>query len=77
MTIEMMRELIHAQPFAPFIAHLADGRKVAINHPDFVSTSQTGRILHVFHGPGDASSFIDVPLVTDLELKSSPRGKRR
>jgi|HubBroStandDraft_1064217.scaffolds.fasta_scaffold272218_1 hypothetical protein len=77
MTIEKVREMIHAQPFAPFIAHLADGRKVSINHPDFVSSSQTGRNLHVSHGPGDASSFIDVVRVADLELKSSPRGKRR
>jgi hypothetical protein len=77
MTIEKVRELIHAQPFAPFIAHLADGRKAAINHWDFVSSSRTGRVVHVFHRLGDASSFIDVLLVTDLELKSSPCGKRR
>lgn len=78
MTIEKVRELIHAQPFAPFVAHLADGRKVSIGHPDFVSSSQTGRIIHVFHGPGDASSFIDILLVTALEHKNgTPRDKRR
>lgn len=78
MTIEKVRELIHAQPFASFVAHLADGRKVSIDHPDFVSSSQTGRIIHVFHGPGDASNFIDLSLVTALELKNgAPRDKRR
>ncbi len=70
MTIENVRELIHAQPFAPFVVHLADGRKVSVNHPDFVSSSPTGRVIHVFHGAGDASSFIDVLLVTALELKN-------
>jgi hypothetical protein len=70
MTIEKMRELLHAQPFEPFVVHLADGRKVSVNHPDFLSLSRTGRLIHVFHGTGDASSFIDVSLVTALELKN-------
>jgi hypothetical protein len=78
MTIEKMRELIDAQPFVPFVVHLADGRKISIDHPEFVSSSKTGRVIHVFHDPGDASTFIDVPLVTALELKNgSSRGKRR
>jgi hypothetical protein len=70
MTIEKMRELIHAQPFEPFVVHLAEGRNVSINHPDFVSSSPTGRVIHVFHGTGDASTFIDVLLVTALEIKN-------
>ena len=78
MTIEKVRELIHAQPFTPFVAHLADGRKVSIDRPDFVSLSRTGGLLHFFHGPGDASTFIDVLLVTALQTKNgAQRGKRR
>jgi hypothetical protein len=78
MTIEKVRELIHAQPFTPFVVHLADGRKVSIDHPDFVSLSRTGRFLHFFRGPGDASTFIDVFLVTALQTNNgAQRGKRR
>jgi hypothetical protein len=67
-TIEKVRELIHANPFVPF--RLADGRAIPVVHSDFVSSSPTGRVLHVFHGPNDASIFIDVLLVTALELDS-------
>ena len=70
MTIEKVRELIHAEPFVPFSIRLADGRTIPVVHSDFVSSSPTGRVLHVFHGPNDASTFIDVLLVTALELSS-------
>jgi hypothetical protein len=69
-TIEKVRELIHANPFVPFSLRLADGRAIPVVHSDFVSSSPTGRVLHVFHGPNDASIFIDVLLVTALELDS-------
>ena len=75
MTIEKVRELVHASPFVPMILHLADGRQVSVEHPDFVSFSQTGRILHVFHGANDASIFIDILLVTALELKNGSAAK--
>ena len=68
MTIEKFRELVHANPFIPFTMHLADGRNIPVAHTDFVASSPTGRIVCVFHGPADASSFIDIMLVTALEL---------
>jgi hypothetical protein len=68
MTIEKFRELLHANPFVPFTIHLADGRNIPVVHQDFFASSQTGRIVCVFHGPADASSFIDIMLVTALEL---------
>ena len=77
MTIENVRELIHANPFVPFSLRLADGRTVPVVHADFVSSSPTGRVVHVFHGPEDASSFVDVLLVTALELNpgTKPAGQ--
>ena len=69
MTIEKLREVVHANPFVPFTIHLADGRNVPVAHADFVAFSPTGRSACVFHGPADASSFIDVMLVTTLELR--------
>lgn len=74
MTAENFRELVHANPFAPFVVHLADGKHIPVEHPDFVSLSQTGRIAHIFYGPDDASFFVDTMLVTALELKN---GKHR
>lgn len=77
MTIEKLRELVHTSPFVPFTIQLADGRRIPVLHQDFVSASESGRVAHVFHGPGDASSFIDIRLVTALELNpgASPAEK--
>lgn len=68
MTIEKVRDVLHANPFVPFSIRLADGRSIPVLHQDFASASQTGRSLHIFHGPNDASSFVDVVLVTALEM---------
>jgi hypothetical protein len=32
MTIEQVRNLYNAQPFQPFVIHLADGRHVPVRH---------------------------------------------
>jgi hypothetical protein len=37
MTIEQMRNVLNAKPFAPFIIHLADGRQVAVLSREFVA----------------------------------------
>ncbi len=68
MTIEKFRELLHANPFIPFIVHMADGRAIPVAHPDYVASSQSGRISCIFHGPKDASTFVNILLVTALEL---------
>lgn len=68
MTTEKFRELLHSNPFVPFTILLADGHRIPVQHPDFVSSSQSGRIVHVFHGPNAASTFVDVMLVTGLEV---------
>jgi hypothetical protein len=72
MTIEKIRDLLHASPFVPFSLRLADGREIFVEHPDFVSSSKTGRILNVFYGESEASTLVDVLLVTAVELK--PQG---
>jgi len=76
-TIEKFRELQHGAPFIPFTVRLADGRQIPVNHPDFVAASPTGRIVCIFHGPGDASVFVDIMLVTALELNpgAAPAGQ--
>jgi len=76
MTIEKFRDLMQAWPFVPFTLRLADGRRIPVDAPDFVSTSQTGRVVHVFHGPGDASTFVDILLVTALELNQKKRTRQ-
>lgn len=67
MTSEQLREARLANPFRPFKIHMANGRTFLVPHRDFVSQSPSGRIVHVY-GPGDAWSFVDLLLVTELEI---------
>jgi hypothetical protein len=76
MTIEKLRELYHAQPFRPFVIRLADGRAVPVNHRDFIMTAPSGRTVVVMQ-PDDTLNIIDLPLVTDLELKRRTDGSGR
>lgn len=78
MTIEQLRAFYDAQLFRPFVMHLADGRKVPINHREFIMSAPSGRTVSVYQ-PDDTLNVIDLLLVTDLEVKPVANGssKRR
>jgi hypothetical protein len=78
MTIDQLRSAYNAQPFQPFIIHLADGRQVPVHHREFIMTVPSGRTILVCQ-PDDTVNIIDLLLVNDLELKRKPTGpeKRR
>jgi hypothetical protein len=77
-TVDKIREAYKAQPFRPFVIHLADGRSVPVMSPEFILTAPSGRTLVVFQ-QDDAMNIVDLLLVTDLEFKASGNGasKRR
>ncbi|HVT29583.1 MAG TPA: hypothetical protein VHE81_16320 [Lacipirellulaceae bacterium] len=68
MTIEQIRELYNAEPFQPFVIHLADGRQIPVLHREFISRAPSGRTVYVSQ-PDDTFNIVDLLLVTDLELK--------
>lgn len=76
MTIEQIRSLYEAQPFRPFVIHLADGREVPVHHRDFIMSVPSGRTLVVCQ-PDDTVNIIDLLLVTDLELRPASNGSRK
>jgi hypothetical protein len=78
MTIDKLRRFYQSRPFKPFIIHLADGREIPIDHPEFIMSSPSGRTVSVYR-PDDTLNVIDLLLVTDLELKPARNGssKRR
>jgi hypothetical protein len=78
MTLEQVRSFYNAEPFRPFVIHLADGRHIPVHHRDFVMAVPSGRILVVCQ-PDDTVNFVDLLLVTDLEVKpvANGNGKRR
>jgi hypothetical protein len=71
MTANEIQELQRAQPFRPFRLHLADGRALDVEHPEFLA-SRGGRIVVVFTSE-DKFQIIDVRLVVSLEVLDGRR----
>ena len=65
MTIEQLRKHYHAKPFRPFTMHLADGRAIDVEHPEFMALSPSGRTVVVYTEP-QAAETIDLLLVTSI-----------
>jgi hypothetical protein len=76
MTIEQLRAAYTAKPFRPFLIHLADGREIPVQHPEFILTVPSGRTIVVCQ-PDDTLNIIDLLLVTDLEIQPSANGSRK
>ena len=74
--IEKIRELYGAQPFQPFVIHMADGREIEVCHADFVATAPSGRTTTVYQ-PDDSLNLINLLLVTDLEVRMKSNNSRR
>jgi hypothetical protein len=70
MTGDRLRSLYDAQPFRPFVIHLADRRALPVQHREFLALSPTGGTAVVFQ-PDDSFNIVDVILVTDLEVKAN------
>lgn len=66
MTIEKLREAVKAQPFKPFFVNLTDGRSFAVQHPEFIALTGTGRTIVVADSNSDGIELIDLLLVTSL-----------
>lgn len=75
MTSERLREACEAQPFRPFVFHLADGREVPVLSREFILTVPSGRTVVVCQ-PDDTMNIIDLLLITDLEFRP-PNGSRK
>ena len=76
MTIEQMREMNAARPFRPYAVHLADGRSLDIDHPEFLMFSRTGRTIAVSK-PNDTIEIVDLLLVTSLETRNGHAKSKR
>ena len=75
MTIQQIRKLYDAQPFQSFIIHLADGREIPVPSREYMMPAPNGRTMVVYQSDSTAN-FIDLPLVTDLEVKPAANGAR-
>jgi len=60
MKIDEIRQLLHAQPFRPFLIHVADGGRIPVKHMDFVALAPAGREMFVYQ-PEGSWQIVDVP----------------
>lgn len=66
MTIEQIRKSYDAQPFQPFVIHLADGREIPVSSREFMMTAPNGRTIAVYQADSTAN-FIGLLLITDVK----------
>ena len=77
-TLDALRDAHQATPFQPFTIHLADGRRFRVPHPEYLSYSPRGGRTIIVHGSKpDSFSILDLLLVTELEIETEPRRRRR
>ncbi len=68
MTTDQLKSFISARPFRPFRIHMADGRTVDVNHPEWIAYAG-GRIALVAK-PDDSFEVVDLLLVPSLEARA-------
>ena len=71
-----IRELLAARPFVPFDIHLADGRLLPVEHPEFLSQSPAGRCIGVGIADG-VIEIVDLLLVVSLEPRANGSGRSK
>lgn len=76
MTIEQLDKMHRARPFHPFDIHLADGRSLPVEHPEFLGRSPAGRTIMVGLSDG-MLEIVDMLLVTSLRSRSNDASRRR
>jgi hypothetical protein len=78
MDIAGIREALHKEPFEPFAISLADGRSLAVPHPDFVAVHPRRIIVIADDG---SWSVIEPLLIASLDYddhrKKRGNGKSR
>lgn len=79
MTRDQVRRLMTAQPFGPFVMHLADGGTVRVHHPEFIMLAPDGATCVVWEEDANAFGIVDLHLVTQLrvERNGKPRAKKK
>ena len=70
MTIEQLRKMHQTRPFQPFGVHLADGRSLPVEHPEFLALTPPGRTIGIGLADGTIE-VVDLLLVTSLKPRAN------
>ena len=76
MRVNEVLTFLHAEPFQPFVIHMADGERLPVNHEDFVNVAPSGRVMTVFL-PDDSFRVLDMVMITQLEILAGNGAKKR
>ena len=75
MTLQDFRKLYDAEPFQPFLLHLANGKEISVLHPDFVAVPSAGRTVVVSAPDNSRMHRVDLFLVSSLETQAHTSGE--
>jgi len=73
MALEGVREALLKRPFAPFSIRLADGRSLAVHHPEMAAV---GKRRGIVVEPDDSWSVIEPLLIVSLDYNGEQPTKR-
>lgn len=74
MNLQDFRTLCAAESFKPFVMHLANGKEILVDHPDFVLLPRTGYTVAVLTSD-NRLQYVDLLLVNSLETDGLPGGE--
>jgi len=72
MTIEAIREAVHAEPFRSFKLRLAGGPVIPVAHPDYIAFGPKGRTVVVYQ-TDDSFRILDTLLISEILRTPQPR----
>lgn len=73
---DVVRNLLHAEPFKPFVIKTSDGKQYRVKHPDYVAISPKGGRLTVYADEEDFSMLSALHIVA-AEPQPTRRGTHR
>ena len=72
MTSEQLKFLRNKIPFRPFTIFMPNGRFFFVPHRDYISILENNRIATVWNREGNVHHFVDIMLITELEMAPEP-----
>ena len=73
MTIQQLRLLLKQQPFKPFTFHLADGRSLPVEHPDFLLLPRGDRnVTFIYARPDGLFDWVYLKQVVSISGEGLP-----
>lgn len=75
MIADQLRKVLRARPFKPFTVHLADGRRMTMDHPELMSVSPGGKTAHFASGR-ESFERIDVVMITSISTGERRRKRK-